>query len=468
MPLVEILGSTIKPDSKSHSRLVISGRTAPAVNFALDRTLPGLFRYEYSNWANPGTLVVIPKGVLVAVRPKLQHDYHTNKYRTVVTYAGPTPIWDGTGTNVVDRFDFRPIGVAPQSYFRRFRLAADGTLARDANGYPIPADDLPEGNDFQPTLVTDAYIEVPYIPNPYDVYDVAPTDQAYTGTLADMVPVPSGTVKIKGPKFKWGCVTNHPQDVGTDNELKPGDYVMAGPFGRFVKWAGGDPSLIVGQVLEMELDIPPLGWLEWVTPEVDTDELRRPAGFGPIGTNEPAPASGGYPYNSKYRYPPESRDYLWPDGWKIWNYGIPGLTRGEYASETWRTKVTTMNVTASGTGPYTLTGTVSVQLDDYIVGKVDANSVEAYIDTNEDNVFAAGEKIVDESSDPAGLVGGTVSYNAATNQVTVTLNDTQSATNYAGPSVKVQVRYKVTNLVGLPPYWDYVGSVGAARILLKL
>lgn len=192
MPLVT-QGSNLVPNSRSHTALIKSPGDAPAGEWIVDPNLPGLFDYPYA--ANRRlSKVVIPKGSIVAVGPAVR-DYNTRKWKNVLTFA------DGTVSKL-------PVGVAPYSYFRRFN--SDGSIAHDQFG----------GDDFNPVFTTREYIEVPYLPNPGDVY----TYCAQTGA-------------IDGMKMMWGCATNVSIDVvDTDEALQAGDFVKPGKFGKFVKW----------------------------------------------------------------------------------------------------------------------------------------------------------------------------------------------------------------------------------------
>lgn len=257
-------GSRVIAGSRSHSRLVVNDLgPAPAGQWKIDDNAPGLFEYHYGGWTLPGTKVVIPKGSLVAVAG-MQKDYRTNSEKAALNFAGPTKL----GEAVTDPAR-RPIGVAAYNYYRRFN--ADGSIAHD----------LSEGDDFQPGIITNAYIEVPYLPNPADVYSDP------TAELTD---------PVTQMKFRWGCVTLTVEDFEAGNVIRPGDYVTAGPFGKFVKTA--DKAQAVGIVLEVLTELPPYGWLQWVQEGEETDLLRRDAEpFVPAGINSP------YGYDPKYNFP---------------------------------------------------------------------------------------------------------------------------------------------------------------------
>ena len=85
---------------------------------------------------------------------------------------------------------------------------------------------------------------------------------------------------------------------------------------------GDSPVQIVGQVLAMEVDMPPLGWLKWVTPVVETDYERRTD----VGNKYDPPNEGGYAYDADYADLLKSV-YNTNSPWKDYA-GIPGLTDG--------------------------------------------------------------------------------------------------------------------------------------------
>lgn len=89
---------------------------------------------------------------------------------------------------------------------------------------------------------------------------------------------------------------------------------------------GDAPEQKVGQVLAIETDMPPVGWLKWVTPVVEEGEradndIRRDA---PDATVDP---DIGYDYDPNYRWPVTS-DHRAPGPWKDYK-GVPGLTDGD-------------------------------------------------------------------------------------------------------------------------------------------
>ena len=115
----------LKPGSRSHTRLVVSGGDSPSEHFILDPKLEETFAYEYGGAGQKD--VVIGKGMLVGVKPDAEIDYETGKSKTVITFAGK----DGA----------KVIGMAPYNFAKH-------------------TDDFLDGN--QPAIITREFVEVPY------------------------------------------------------------------------------------------------------------------------------------------------------------------------------------------------------------------------------------------------------------------------------------------------------------------
>lgn len=413
MPQFE--GSRIIPNSRSHATLVKSPGDSPAERWIIDPALKGLFEYHYAGW--PRSHVVIPKGTIVSVGAPVK-DFRTLHYKPVLTFAGH------------GKFS---AGVAPYNFMKRF----------DEQGNTIH--DVFEADDFVPGLMTREYIEVPYIPNPADVYENIGVNGDYSVVVNDTDGKPDFRTNVNpnvaksALKFYWGCATNRVADYGYSTMLKEGDFVKAGPFGKFVKW---DPEVdreyeIVGQVLGLETDIPPEGWLSWVTPEVE-----KGAGYAngslrdPFQPTAPSPAEGPY-YDADYKWPLTS-DYRSPGAWKTYA-GVPGLTDGANIANTVRTVKGVLEATKTS---------VTIVMDP--IAKVDASTIEVKIGSTE---------IAEKESAESGA--DFYEFDAAENKLKIT------ATADDDDDRVVTVTYKQTITVGTPPAWDFVGSIGAARILLK-
>ena len=280
MPLFE--GAKPIADSRSNSRLSVSQVFSPAERWIHDPSLPGLFEYHYGG---PGK-VVLSKGTIVAFADEPVVDYEYSDMGVPRTTFGLTY---ANGQN-------NPIGILPYNVYQKI-------------------DDRFDGN--QPNIYTHEYIELPFIRGIEHVYNL----EGLVGGLGDL----TFEQLVDRMKMKWGCY--YSVDMDPENMARPGDFLVSDKFGKFVKLdlataTVPDLARIVGQVLAVETDMPPIGWLKWVTPVVDEgeradDDNRKDA---------PDPTTG-YDYDPNFKFP-LTGDHRSPGPWKDYN-GIPGLTDGE-------------------------------------------------------------------------------------------------------------------------------------------
>lgn len=278
MPLFE--GAKPVANSRSNSRLSVSQVFSPAERWIHDPALPGLFEYSYGG---PG-MVVLSKGTIVAFSDEPVQDYEysdlgVNRTTFGLTYAN--------GKN-------NPIGILQYNVYQNIN-------------------DRFQGN--QPNILTHEYIELPYINGIEHVYDLTGLSGLDDVTLADL---PARM------KMKWGCF--YAAEDTPEHAVKPGDFLVSDKFGKFVKLdlstaTVQDLARIVGQCLAVETDMPPIGWLKWVTPVVETGERADD------DNKLDAPsATDGYEFDPNYKFP-LTGDHRAPGPWKDYQ-GIPGLTDG--------------------------------------------------------------------------------------------------------------------------------------------
>jgi hypothetical protein len=220
---------------------------------------------------------------------------------------------------------------------------------------------------------------------------------------------------------KWGLVT------GTG--LQAGDLLKPDPNGKLTKWVEGQDSIaqICGQILAFELDQEPFGWLKWAM--WDETALEQDRGPQNKATYQ-LPPDDGFPYDPNYREGVTNMPgYLTP--WTIDPTGIPGVLDGSQ-------RALTVNNFTSSIANGTPAGNVIFNLGM-------KNLVEGTV-----QMFIDGAP-VDPSLLTIDLKNGIVTYSM-----------TQAATK--DMTVSIQFR---ANFYGTPAGWDYRGSVGAARILLK-
>ena len=210
--------------------------------------------------------------------------------------------------------------------------------------------------------------------------------------------------------------------------ISAGDYVKIGSGankGQLTKWVAGTDGahLIVGQVLATDENQEPFGWLKWAQyPEELVEMLTKG------GTKGAGPGENGWPFDAEYQ-----KGLLGAQGTPGFNSpyttdptGMPGILDGSQKAQTVHTVTDTVPAGYSGT-PYTISlGYKNVIADTFVV-EVDGNATTGYT--------------VDE----------------ANGKLTITSAN-------AGEEVSVNFR---ANFYGTPAGWDYKGSVGVARVLLK-
>lgn len=392
-------GTVRQEGSRSNTHLVKSGHMAPATDWKLD---PKFASAEMSGVFNEGVLVnykyggpgneevVIPKGRLVGVGAPMK-DFETGLYKTTVTLPGLA-----TGGNTV--------GVAPYNFTKDM-------LQLDRFG----------GN--HPTIITMDYITLPYMPN------IAPS--AKTGVAGVLEEETDISVTNKMP---WGALIGPAQE---------GDFVKATVSGRFTKWVAGTDAdhLRVGQILEMDLNQEPWGWIQWVlfdpSARKEDDAVINRSGASNL------PSDAGFPYDPAYR-----------DGLTInESYqtqfvsnptGIPGLHDGS-GNYYGFGKNDTLYTRTLGDVP------ADVEADEVITYQLTDNAGNPIKNLQEGVVI----KIDNVAVDAARLV---INYAAGTVKVKMVLLDAEKT---------VTAEFKAISY-GTPSYLDFKGVVGSASILLKM
>lgn len=362
---------------RSNTKLVVSGGDSPAEKWIVDPDLEVLFTYEYGG---PGQKdVVIAKGMAVAIHPtKKVVDPDTGAKVNVVTIPDGTP-------------NLPVIGVAPYNFtkFDPVRLT---------------------GN--QPAIITREYIELPLFPTAASCENVL-----------------------------WGAVYG---------DLKPGDYVAAAPLtlgatnlptnnyglhngGKLTKYdpATMSPTQVVGQVLAIEDDQEPHGWLKWAM--WDETAMEQDSGY----TGGPVPQVGqGWPYDPEYRNFKNNYGYLTP--YTTQPTGIPGLTDGAEKAKTILSKTVVGFVPAGTTAGTKLT-----------------------VDLGYKNIIKGS------------FANVTIGGNPVTEGVDFTVDYDRGILSYVVPADVTAAQDLVIGqfrayFFGTPTGWDFTNAIGAARILLKL
>lgn len=407
-----------QPDQyfRTNTKLQVSTHDSPGEKFLVDPRLRRLFRYHFGGdgW------VVIPKGRIVAPATNggpnddgRFKDFDLDKFYPALTLAnGGVDVEEiGRDGQKYIRKANRPIGVASQNIY----------------------EEIPDGfNGMQPTIENEIYIEVPYI-----------VDREH----AEMM--------------EWGCY----YDQDPNRPVKPGDYVMSDENGRFIKadfdkvredieaakaeienasdlnelkaamkkLADAEKEYtrlceqVVGQVWAVDTNLPPHGWLQWVT--WSEDEFRSlddyyKTGFRPedIGSTD----HPGYPYEKTYR----NTDFK---SGKYFPKGIPGLTDGS---------------------------NIEVPFEDVVIGQVMPGQKGRHDFRIIHTPLVEGSVVVKANGTPI-----TPDYiNYQTGLVVISSVDNTQGTE----PIVITASYKATGQIpGVPTNWDFKGSKGAVRILLQ-
>lgn len=427
---------------KTHTGLVVSEGNAPSEKYLVSKAETVKFNYMYGPEGNQN--VVIAKGK--AVDPSASEwDYETSRnVPTIKTAAAGS-------TNV--------LGINHHNLYEVLRGRFSGN---------------------QPTIITRQYIELPLFEH---------------GTLA--------TANTMAANMKFGAV------YGTSGALIHGDYVKVGDNGNLTKFVVGtdNPLAVVGQVWAVEKELPPAGLLAYFldTKIEELEAFMKAASYAPSpGTNGTAAPS----YPTQWNAPGGSsgdagafpQGYPWQlHGWlpdfeklinPVINRGIPFLTDGYFKAKTTVSSIsmddiynaTTNNdgqieaVAFSGSLKY---GSYDAGTDVWTDGadqKVVTASVKTDADTRNNALFVKLRVVIDRvEENPI-----TVKYTDAADAVkTFSSKDVHiDWTNntivvYLEPNTVYRdihladAKLIVDPVAGVPTEWDYAGSVGAVRILLK-
>lgn len=474
-------------NDRTHTNLVRSEGMSPAEKWILDPDLPGLFEYRFGGFG----YVVVPKGTIVSVTtPK--YDWETEKIVNCLSIAN--------GSNV-------PVGVAPYNFYEKRKDRFDGN---------------------QLSIINREYIEVPYFHNATPATQKSQLQEMKWGCASSRIfsadyntsalaMLSAGDfVKpdAKGRFVKWYLnkpvtqVFDDASDKDGDvtlylNEpIKPGTTVsvvydvntaVASGNVTITSYAAGmivvkqaamaadskdltvtytsalsDPvDQMVGQVLAVETDLPPLGWLAYFMDlrqeENDLNTALKEASYPPA-------AQGGYPaYGYKADYIAQMKKMFDAQN----PGGIPFLTDGYFRAKKAYgvdTPVAIDSLVKVAVAPWTnVTGT-SIAAGVLTV-PADSNDVQLYIklkapiavdgdvrDYSNSRSFT-GIKVYFDGTQVREGVKYSVDYKNDT--IVLLLNSADT-----GKTVTITCALIEDQIPGLPTEWDYAGTIGAARILL--
>lgn len=394
------VGSKREEGTRSSTHLVKSGHASPATDYILDKSFKKtelksvfkdgvLFNYRYGGAGMED--VVIPKGRIVGPC-KAQKSFVSGTYKTPISLPGMS-------------LNNSTVGVVP------YNITKDW-LEEDHFG----------GN--KPAVITQDYIEIPYMPG------VTPsTDYNLNGVKDE-----EQRISIDG-KMPWGAV------IG---EVEVGNYVKATPSGRFTKWVKGTdcPTLIVGQVLELDKNQETHGWIKWM---MYSEKHAKGDEEFVSGEGANLPTDYGFDYDANYA---DGRLYDYNSYQSQYTYnptGIPGLH--------------------DGTGDYPGFGRQDTEFKDIELGKTPQTVKEgSYV------YFKAKDA---EGGDAKNLIAGTVEVKIDGTaveedriEVSLTTGDINIKLTAADADKKVTASYRM-KFFGTESFLDFKGVVGSACILLK-
>lgn len=276
-------------------------------------------------------------------------------------------------------------------------------------------------------------------------------------------------------------------DIGAAAAIKFGAAYDAAPatmLGKFVKSdANGNfvvtsdyNALVLGQVLAVETDLPPAGFLQYFLEMQDNEykEFLRQQSYAPApgrtAGSDPMSVEG-YPLGTSYLQPANRM--------KDWTKGIPRLTDGYFRARTQLVDLALTNAAIASvkvTGNTTVTGAglnVTVATDG--AGLVRGAAMMIRLKDNlvndaiKDGSMANYPEFAGQlPSDVEVKIGG-VTVNPNNLHVDYTNNTVvvYFTSAVADQPVLVTVTVLQNQTPGIPTGWDFKGAVGAARILLQ-
>ena len=376
---------------KTHTNLVVSEGAYPAEQFVVAKGNPAEpFYYEYGPEGNQ--LVKLAKGKIVeAVGEELNR--RTRYMETAIQIAEEDSV--------------AAIGVNHHNVSEASRSARGGDFNR-------------------PTVLTRSYIEVPL----FEAKDV-------------------NAAKASAKAMYFGAAY-----AGTgEAALKSGDFVVPGADGNFKKYEDTmDARSIIGQVLNVNRNLPPAGLLQYYTGLDNQQQIEE-------YLKTLAPTGNVSPYGTTHSVGGWRADFLKQLGYGNLT-GIPFLTDGYFSavqSETFGIDDTNNVETAAGSDSVKVEGATVTVDDTDIDGTLFIKLKHKLDKRSKENVVV--KVTVGEETKEIPQSDIHVDYN---NNTLVVYLDQGTYTK-----VEVTADLVVNPTAGIPTEWDYKGSVGAARILLQ-
>lgn len=231
---------------------------------------------------------------------------------------------------------------------------------------------------------------------------------------------------------KWGLVHGA--------NLKAGDYLKVSSDlpGKLTKWVSGtdSPILVMAQILGINDTGAPNAWMEWAMFD-ESAKNEDDAYINKSGAS--APGENGYPFDPEYRdgtidMPPYLNQYITKQT------GLPGLTDGAAMRST--------VFTGKEIGTIPTGATLGTK---YVFQAPQKQLISGTV-----KIYYGGS--TDISDDCV--------FDYKNGYITLTI-DAALVTAAAAVNLNITMDYRAMQY-GTPTYWDFSGSVGAVRLLLKL
>lgn len=393
---------------KTHNNLVVSEGVAPAEKWIVSKNNAFKpFIYEFGPEGNQ--TVVLPKGKIVELG-EAEYDHQTGREVSTIKMA--------------EEGSKKAVGVLHHNVYETRRGRFSG------NDQP------------NPVVLTRQYIEVPLFEHE---------------TLA--------TAEEAAKVMQFGAAYG---DSAT--KIQPGDFVKVGKNGNFVKLdttanTGDSPFQIVGQVLAVERELPPAGFLQYYmggeVPEMEA--FMKAQGYAPSpGSN--GTDAGAFPMGSPYSPGSWKADFAKKLGLDI-DKGIPFLTDGYFSA---KESVTGVLINDIYDAKENNDGHIeSVR----VAGDIEIENVGGTItvgeDSNNNALFIKLRHPLDKNGAVTVKLAGValdakdVHVDYSQNVVVAYLDKGETG------AVTLDADLIVDPIAGIPTEWDHAGSVGAVRILLQ-
>lgn len=433
---------------RTHTNLVVSDGIAPAEKWIVSKNNPATpFVYPFGPWGNQ--TVILAKGKIVEAGAP-EYDPETGRMVSTIQQAAPNSI--------------KAIGVLHHNVYeyQRDRFSSN-----------------------QPVVITRQYIEVPLFE-----HDVLATASSFAQAM------------------HFGAAYG---DNGA-NKIQPGDFVKVGDNGNFVKADPNNdsPYRIVGQVLAVERELPPAGFLQYYTgmtinqitglPFDELEQFLMAKSYAPSPGEDPGSAGAypmGYPYDIKSWRANFERLLYNP---QFVNKGIPLLTDGFFRAKQTVTNISIDDIYNAQTNN---DGHIENVVYSGQITFLTFDNTKSTYQNSPNNAVTQDLKTAPNSRNNALFIKFrhkidrteptpiTVKYSqntitGAAAPYTENVGPTQTfaaqdvhidwfnntVVVYLEPNktyndIVIDAKLIVDPIAGIPTEWDYSGSVGAVRILLQ-